>query len=144
MARDAAVSSYSNSVSGLVKFLQKLIVQHTPTRSSGEFCQIIEVKPCVSITLSNDSRRIISGGLPGFIARAAVLGANRHSDLILVARTVTGDEVKKSSQGLIMWQVKNDDKYTANIVGGTLTQWIRASSKKKSNSRHQSYALCLL
>ncbi|KAF5341557.1 hypothetical protein D9757_014561 [Collybiopsis confluens] len=137
LARDSAVSSSSNGVCGVVEFLQKLIYQ--PTQSSDHFSLLMGIKPSVyqgskdqNTTLESAFRKIqlhfnhfvkrqqqdhlSDEVLRGFIARcAAVMGANNQSGIDLVAPTVLGDELSKSSQGFIMWQVKNDDSYTAKI-----------------------------
>ncbi|KAF5371045.1 hypothetical protein D9757_010297 [Collybiopsis confluens] len=137
LARDSAISSSSNGVCGVVEFLQKLIYQ--PTQSSDRFSLLTAIKPSVyqgqedqNTTLESafckiqlhfnhfvkrqQKDHLSDEVLRGFIARcAAVMGANNQSGFDLVAPTVMGDELSKSSQGFIMWQVKNDESYTAKI-----------------------------
>ncbi|KAF5366321.1 hypothetical protein D9757_012918 [Collybiopsis confluens] len=137
LARDSAISSSSNGVCGVVEFLQKLIYQ--PTQSSDRFSLITAIKPSVyqgeedqNTTLESafckiqlhfnhfvkrqQQDHLSDEVLRGFIARcAAVMGANNQSGFDLVAPTIMGDELSKSSQGFIMWQVKNDESYTAKI-----------------------------
>ncbi|KAF5391050.1 hypothetical protein D9757_003993 [Collybiopsis confluens] len=128
VARDAIVSSYSDDFLDVVPFLEKLIFQ--PTESSGDFCQVLDIKSSVfrgpedrviplkaascdvklyfNHFIKRQQRDNLSEEVLGkLIARcAAILGADGQYGFALIVPTVKGDEedeVNKGSQGLIMW-----------------------------------------
>lgn len=133
MARDRATSSVG--VAGIVPFLRALI----PPPTQSNYSDIMKIKPSVyqgpddqNITFESafadvnlhfnhfvkrqQQDNLNEEVMRRFIARcAAVMGANNQAGFDIIIPTVAGDTIEKSSQGLIIYQIKNDDTYGATV-----------------------------